>query len=218
MKVGIDGVLLGAWVDLTLASKIIDAGTGTGLIALMLAQRCSGMITAVEMDGEAALEARSNADHSPWGDRITIVHNTFQNFALDQTASFDLIVSNPPYFTSGTKPLHNQRAAARHNHQLPLPDLLSGCASILNTEGRIALVLPATDESALVRYADAAGFALLRITRVRPNPVKPFHRILVELSRNAPQILEDTLTIEGETHFDYTREYRELTRDFYPAF
>ena len=218
MKVGIDVVLLGAWADVSSANHLLDVGTGTGVIALMLAQRCAGAITGVEIDHEAALEARYNADLSPWPERITIAHSSFQDFAAGHGASYDLIVSNPPFFGNGTKPALNQRASARHNDRLPLQELLGGCVSLLHPKGSVALVLPAADESALIRVAFTSGLIPRRITRVRPNPLKPFHRILVELCRNTPHTIEDALTIEGVAHFDYTDEYRKLTSDFYPAF
>lgn len=218
MKVGIDGVLLGAWADVTAASKILDVGTGTGLIALMMAQRSNGEITGIEIDQEAAGEAGYNARQSLWSERITILHTSFQTLARQQAGKYDLIVSNPPFFGSGTKASSEKRAAARHNDKLPLPELIWGCSRLLAPGGKIALVLPASEEATLIQLAEKKQLKPCRILRVQPNPIKPPHRILIELDKHSTSCLAEELTIEGTTHLDYTDEYRRLTSDFYPAF
>ncbi|MDP2113785.1 MAG: methyltransferase, partial [Bacteroidota bacterium] len=143
MKVGVDGVLLGVWANVSGAKRILDIGTGTGLIALMMAQRnADARIDAVEIEPDAFQEAVYNIQQSPWNERIQIELCSFQEFAGKAGLKYDLIVSNPPYFTNGHKaPLEN-RATARHSDSLSLGDLISGAIGLLNETGKIALVLP----------------------------------------------------------------------------
>jgi len=219
MKVGMDSVLLGAWADVSGAKRILDIGTGTGLIALMMAQRNSDtLIDALEIEPEAFQEAVFNAEQSPWNERIQIELFSFQEFSGKAVLKYDLIVSNPPYFTNGHKaPLEN-RATARHSDSLPLGDLISGAIGLLNETGKIALVLPVDGLPELSRLADSNNLHISRICHVKPNPQKPVFRILVELTNTECIIQEENLMIEFDKHHDYTMEYKELTKDFYLKF
>jgi tRNA1Val (adenine37-N6)-methyltransferase len=219
MKVGMDGVLLGAWADPSGAERILDIGTGTGLIALMLAQKNSlAQIDAIEVDPEAFEEAVLNCQQSPWNDRIKLDLCSFQEFAELINQKHDLIVSNPPFFTNGIKaPLEN-RAQARHSDSLPLEVLISGAANMLAEKGRISLVLPIESLSDIASLADSNKLFISRLCRVTPNPIKPAFRILIELTNVECTIQEENLMIEFEKHHDYTPEYKELTKDFYLKF
>lgn len=219
MKVGVDGVLLGAWADVSGAKRILDIGTGTGLIALMMAQRApDAQINALEIEPEAFQEAVFNAEQSPWSARIRIELCSFQEFMEKSDLKYDLIVSNPPYFTNGHKaPLEN-RATARHSDSLPLSKLISGAIGLLNKTGKIALVLPIESLPELTQLADSNNLHISRICHVKPNPQKPVFRILAELTKSEGVFQYITLMIEFEKHHDYTPEYKELTKDFYLKF
>ena len=219
MKVGVDGVLLGAWADVSGAKRILDIGTGTGLIALMMAQRNpDALIDALEIEPEAYNEALLNVQQSPWQEWIQIELCSFQVFAEKSDLKYDLIVSNPPYFTNGHKaPLEN-RATARHSDSLSLSALISGAIGSLNKTGKIALVLPNESLPELMKLVVLNNLFISRICHVKPNPQKPVFRILVELTKSECIFQEETLMIEFEKHHDYTPEYKELTKDFYLKF
>jgi len=219
MKVGMDGVLLGAWANTSGADRILDIGTGTGLIALMLAQKNAlAQIEAVEIDREACEEAVLNVQQSDWSGRINLHCQSFQEFVAETGNKYDLIVSNPPFFSNGVKAPAETRAQARHADALPLDVLISGAAKLLNENGQIALILPTEQLQDVENLAEINGLSLARLCRVKPNPIKPDFRILVELAKEQVALQEENLMIEFEKHHDYTPAYRELTKDFYLKF
>ena len=219
MKVGMDGVLLGAWADPSGAERILDIGTGTGLIALMMAQKNSlAQIDAIEIDPESFPEAIRNVQQSKWAGRIQIELSSFQEFAEQTDWKYDLIVSNPPFFTNGVKAPVENRAQARHSDSLPLEVLILGAANLLAENGRIVLVLPIESLPEISSLANLYKISISRLCRVKPNPIKPEFRILIELTNSESAIQESELMIEFEKHHDYTPEYKELTKDFYLKF
>jgi len=219
MKVGMDGVLLGAWADPSGAERILDIGTGTGLIALMMAQKnLSAKIDAIEVDPDAFQEACLNIQQSAWSDRIRTELCSLQEFAERTNWKYDLIVSNPPFFTNGVKAPVENRAQARHSDSLPLDVLISGATKLLRENGRIALVLPVESLQEIMQLADLNKLYISLLCRIKPNPVKPEFRILIELANLACPIQESELMIEFEKHHDYTPEYKALTKDFYLKF
>lgn len=219
MKVGMDGVLLGAWANAAGAERILDIGTGTGLIALMMAQKHpSAHIDAIEVDPEAFQEAILNVKQSPWSDRIQTEISSFQDFARQTNRKYDLIVSNPPFFTNGVKAPLESRAQARHSDSLPLDVLISGAAGLLSENGRIALVLPVESLQEIEQLCVSNRLYISSLCRVKPNPQKPEFRILIELSKSECVGKEETLMIEFEKHHDYTPEYKALTKEFYLKF
>jgi len=219
MKVGMDGVLLGAWANPSGIKRILDIGTGTGLITLMMAQKNrDAHIDAIEIDQEAFQEAILNCQLSPWNDRIKLELCSFQEFAERTNQQYDLIVSNPPFFTNGVKAPVENRAQARHSESLPLDVLISGTADMLAEKGTIALVLPIESLPEIALLADLNKLYISRLCRIKPNPVKSVFRILIELTNSECTIQESGLMIEFEKHHDYTPEYKELTRDFYLKF
>jgi tRNA1Val (adenine37-N6)-methyltransferase len=220
MKVGMDGVLLGAWVDPYGAKQILDIGTGTGLIALMMAQKSSSaQIDALEIDSEAFEEAVLNASQSTWKDRIQVECSSFQEFAERTDRKYDLIVSNPPFFAKdGLKAPAQNRAQARHSDSLPLEVLISGATNLLAENGRIALILPIESLPEIKDLAISNHLCLSRLCRIKPNPSKPDFRILIELTQKECVTNEEHLMIEFEKHHDYTPDYKDLTKDFYLKF
>lgn len=219
MKVGVDGVLLGAWGDSSGANRILDIGTGTGLIALMMAQKnLKAEIDAVEIDPDAFQEAKQNGKQSLWSNRIHLECYSFQEFAERTDSKYDLIISNPPFFANGVKAPNETRAQARHSDSLPLDILISGSAKLLSENGKIALVLPIECFHEMEQLAILNKLFISRLCRVKPNPQKPVFRILVELAKKETNLKEEQLMIEFEKHHDYTPQYRELTKDFYLKF
>ena len=219
MKVGMDGVLLGAWANASGAKRILDIGTGTGLIALMMAQKNhAAQIDTIEIEPEAFREAIENTQQSPWNDRIHCEMISFQEFAEQTIWKYDLIVSNPPFFANGLKTPLESRTKARHSDSLPLRVLVSGAAGLLSSNGRIALILPVEYLQEIQQLACSSQLYVSRLCRVKPNPQKPDFRILMELTRIECFIKEENLMIEFEKHHDYTPEYKELTKDFYLKF
>lgn len=219
MKVGMDGVLIGAWADVSNALNILDVGAGTGLVALMMAQRRSlAAVTAIEIDSEAFDECLLNVEQSPWADRIKVKLSAFQEFAKNSNQQYDLIISNPPYFTNSLKAPDSSRSQARHSDSLSLEELIAGIARLLSPQGKAALILPAENFSALEKIVRLNDLFLSRICQVKPNPQKPVFRVMAEITPSACICKAEELLIEYETHFDYTPEYRALTRDFYLKF
>ncbi|MDR0995577.1 MAG: methyltransferase [Tannerella sp.] len=183
MKVGTDGVLLGAWAGEGRSRRILDVGTGSGLVALILAQRNpEAEVHALDIDEVAARQAAENASASPFAHRIKVFPCPFAAYAVSTPWKYELIVSNPPYHTEKLKSPNEKRAAARHDEGLPLDELLNGASALLAPGGRLALVLPALREGKLRALGLACGLKIVRRALVATVPTKPPKRILVELS------------------------------------
>lgn len=215
MKVGTDGVLLGAWVQLLPNDNVLDVGTGTGLIAMMLAQRelnCN--IDAIEVEPECLQRAQYNFARTPWADRLQAFEADYNTWTDDKT--YDLIVSNPPYFTNSTPSPEATRNRARHTDSLSLDVLIIKSASLLSDTGRMALVLPADSLDKVKIVAGESGLSIARLTRVKGNREAEVKRILIELSKQSVRLLEEELVIE-EARRQYTSAYKALTKDFYLA-
>ena len=219
MKVGTDGVLLGAWANTGNVNSILDAGTGTGLIAIMMAQRTDATITGIDIEAKAATEASANASNSPWGNRINIINISLQELAKQHQNKFDLVISNPPFFTNSKKPLSNSLAIAKHNHLLTYPDLLNCSARLLSSTGRLALIIPADAVSIVKNHASNEGLFLHREAEVKPNSIKKTHRAILEFGRSEPHSIEkDIIMIHKDDGSDFTEKYKEMTRAFYLHF
>ena len=218
MKVGTDGVLLGSWVDVESAGNVLDIGTGTGLLALMVAQRNSGAaIDALDIDPEAASQAEENFAASSWGERLTVVPDDF--LAHRFVKKYDLVVCNPPYFTQSLKSPNEKRTTARHSDSLPLDRLAQGVADVLADDGVFAVVLPLQEGEVLVAECDKVGLNVRRKAMVyaKSESTEP-KRVLLELSKNAAETVEERIVIERCERHDYTDQYKALTKDFYLNF
>ncbi|MFV0590476.1 MAG: tRNA1(Val) (adenine(37)-N6)-methyltransferase [Draconibacterium sp.] len=217
MKVGVDGVLLGAWVKINSTSRILDVGTGTGLIALMLAQRSEAQVTAIEIEENAFREAVANVDASLWQNRIKVYHTSLQQFAKSEVPKFDLIVSNPPFFNRATPAAFAERTIARHNDLLPFSELLKSSAGLLSENGRIALILPLEALSEIQHWAEINELRLYRKTSIIPKTGKKENRVMLELGKKETAFSEDCLTIYNSDG-SFTEEYMLLTKNFYLKF
>lgn len=223
MKVGTDGVLLGAWalsdVQADAAISMLDVGTGSGVIALMLAQRFpTAKITGIEIDADACSEAAGNFRHSPWPDRLEAVCGDFSApFVVPRR--FNAIVSNPPFYSDGLKAPDNARSMARHDSALSLDTLMKQSFQSLYDGGRLSLILPSERMDDLRYMATLHGFIMSRITYVRTVQRKPYRRFLAELTKGSVSggCNESTLMIY-ESHGNFSREYTELLADFYLNF
>lgn len=213
MKVGTDGVLLGAWTDLSASRNVLDIGTGTGLISLMLAQRNENIqITAIDIDSQAVGQAGENIDSSPWRDRINVRLQDITNY--QPAVLFDTIVSNPPYFADSLKCPDAQRNTARHTDTLSVETLLSKSSGLLHDHGKVSFIFPFDQTERIIQKAKEVGLYLSRHTIVKPRPDLPPKRSLLEFSKKEEPYKEEVLTIELSRHV-YTDEYIALTGEFY---
>lgn len=212
MKVGTDGVLLGAWANFEQPKTILDIGSGTGLISLMMAQRYpNAEITAIEINENAFQETQFNFSESRFSERCTAILSSLQNFRTDET--FDFIVSNPPFF----KRTHSEESArnfARQHSLLHFEELLFHTEKLLNSNGKAAFILPFENEAEFMKIAKKVGLFVEKITRVRGNENTAFKRSLLLLSRNFKEIEKNELIIETDRNV-YTEDYIQLTKEFY---
>ncbi|MDR0830341.1 MAG: methyltransferase [Prevotellaceae bacterium] len=234
MKVGTDGVLLGAWCAAENAESALDIGCGTGLIALMLAQRNPNLqIDAVEIDENSAEEAKINVKNSKWGDRISVFCQDITSFrALSEKSTenqeipacagmtekgYDLIVSNPPFFENSLKSPNSQRTAARHNDNLTLQQLAKIAAENLTENGYFSVVLPAEQTENFILFCQTNNLFLARQTNIFTTPNSAVRRVLLEFSKQNISLKINDLTIEYSSN-NFTEEYKNLTKDFYLKF
>ncbi|MEY8780269.1 tRNA1(Val) (adenine(37)-N6)-methyltransferase [Allomuricauda sp. XS_ASV26] len=216
MKVGTDGVLLGAWASLDHEpNAILDIGAGTGLIALQLAQRSMAeVIDAIELDDAAYEECVVNFEASPWADRLFCYHAGFDEFVDEMDDQYDLIVSNPPFYSEKMDSGNVSRDQARQNSSLPFDELVAGASKMLSNKGVFAVIIPFKEEAAFMEMAKNVGLYPNRITRVKGNPNVDNKRSLMEFSHNNNEPKIYTLVIENGRH-QYTEEYIALTKAFY---
>lgn len=215
MKVGTDGVLLGAWADVVQARRVLDIGTGTGLIALMAAQRSlEAQIDAIDIDDGAVEQAVGNVSESPWKDRIRVWKEDVRTMRSNE--EYDAIVSNPPFFTESVYCPDEKRNAARHADGLGFNELLDAVARLLAANGTFSVVLPSNACDAFVSQAALSHLYIHRFTWVHTKATATPKRVLVEFGRDIRVWMEDRLVImDGGT---YSAEYRNLTQDFYLNF
>ncbi|MGL4928608.1 MAG: tRNA1(Val) (adenine(37)-N6)-methyltransferase [Plesiomonas sp.] len=219
MKVGTDGILLGAWSPINGAAKILDIGSGTGLIALMLAQRTPAdtQITAVELDNTAAEQAQENIAASPWQHKIRLSNQSIQQFSQHNLLKFDLVVSNPPYFESGVACRDTARDAARYTDTLSHEVLLQSACRVLAPTGRVCLVLPFDVAEPICALAQNFGLFCYQAVAVFSREGKKAQRILLEFGF-VRQDRQDKKLVINEKSGIYHCNYRDLTKDFYLFF
>ena len=214
MKVGTDGTLLGAWADVPSSKvRMLDIGTGTGLIALMLAQRApEAMITGIDIDADAVCQASENVKASSFASRIQIMQADVVDYKAE---SFDVIVSNPPYFVESLKCPDQQRTTARHTASLTYENLVRSAYRLLTDEGQFSVIIPFDCRSLLESEASLTGFFMSRICAVKTTPQKQAKRYLIEFRKHpVPEldIKEGVLEMMPRVR---SKWYQELTKDFY---
>jgi tRNA1Val (adenine37-N6)-methyltransferase len=214
MKVGTDAVLLGSWVDPGDARRILDVGTGTGLLALMLAQKSDAMIEGVDIDQGAYLQARENFLLSPWYFQLTPVHASFQEFAVQATPGYDLIVSNPPYFQHASKPSGEARTAARHTDMLAYGELIDGVRKLLHPNGRFCVILPFKEGMDFLDLAQQRGLFCQRLARIKTKPGKPEKRVMIEFGYRFGVMTEEEIVIQEENN-RFSDQYIRMTDEYF---
>lgn len=214
MKVGTDGVLLGAWAEANKSDFILDIGTGTGLIALMLAQRFpEAEIQAVEIDEDAYRQAEINFKQSPWSERLTLHHQRIQEFASEQF--FNLIIANPPFFEDSMKSGEQARDLARHTDQLAFTELIFCVNNLLKEGGSFAVIIPSEAEEHFVQLSRLQGLYCNKVCYVHPTPAKEAKRVMLIFNKFNGERLVEKLIIESDGRHQYSDEYVNLTKTFY---
>lgn len=219
MKVGTDALLIGAWTSLNnFPNKILDIGSGTGIISLMLAQRSDAeTIDAIEIDENAYEQTVENFEQSDWADRLYCYHCSFEEFAEEMASdeeTYDLIVSNPPFYTADTETEDESRNKARFTSALSFEELLQGVSKILELKGVFSVIIPCKEEENFVNLANQNKLFLTEVCRVQGTPTSELKRSLLSFSFQKVDVIESKLIIETERH-QYTKEYIDLTKDFY---
>ncbi|MFC4723186.1 tRNA1(Val) (adenine(37)-N6)-methyltransferase [Geojedonia litorea] len=216
MKIGTDAVLLGAWTSLkTIPNTILDIGAGTGVIALMLAQRSSAeLIDAIEIDEDAYEQCVDNFEQSHWGDRLFCYHASLEEFAEEIEEKYDLIVANPPFYAEDFKSDNVLRDMARFQDAMPFEHLLESVSKLLSEKGVFSVVIPFKEENRFIDLASTFHLFPNTILRVKGNPSSEIKRSLIEFSFSKTNPKVDHLIIETSRH-QYTEDYINLTKDFY---
>ncbi|MCG9971589.1 tRNA1(Val) (adenine(37)-N6)-methyltransferase [Christiangramia crocea] len=218
MKIGTDGVLLGAWSSLEHSPKsILDIGTGTGLISLMMAQRSDApLIDALEIEENAYEQAVENFEKSDWGDRLFCYHAGFDEFVdeMQDEEKYDLIISNPPFHSEDYKTGDENRDQARFSDALPLTELIEGASLLLSEKGHFDLIIPFSEEQKAIEIASSHSLFPNKITRVKGTKESPVKRSLISLCFDKKDTVVDELILEISRH-NYTKEFKDLVKDFY---
>jgi tRNA1Val (adenine37-N6)-methyltransferase len=215
MKVGTDGVLVGTWTRLRDNDSVLDVGAGSGLVSLILAQRNSNThITPIEIDKQATAQATENIQASPFRNIDECRSISFQEFALETTCCYDLIVSNPPFFSASLKSPNRQRSVARHSDSLPIEEFIELAADLLSPQGRISFIFPFSEKEELVSLSAKNNLHVSRLTSVISTAGSQPKRVLVELSMVPCKTVSDELIIEVENGV-YSPDFNALVRDFY---
>jgi tRNA1Val (adenine37-N6)-methyltransferase len=213
MKVGTDSILLGAWVDVEEEESILDVGTGTGLLALMMAQRSEALlIDAVEIEDNAFEEAVTNFENSPWGDRLYCYHTSIQEFAQEMEEQYDLILANPPYFDPSK--IISSRSIARQTHTLTHMALLKATKALLCKEGKAAFIIPYEIEEFFINLAKSLGLEIQRITRVKDTENSEYKRSLLQFGFEKKSFKIDHFVLKNQDN-TYSQQFIELTQSFY---
>ncbi|WP_344726359.1 tRNA1(Val) (adenine(37)-N6)-methyltransferase [Corallibacter vietnamensis] len=216
MKIGTDGVLLGAWSSLEHQPfSILDIGAGTGILSLMLAQRSQAeIIDAIEIDDEAYEQCVDNFEQSPWGDRLFCYHASLDEFTEEIEDTYDLIISNPPFYSENYKTDNQQRDLARFQDAMPFTHLLNSASKLLSENGVFSVVIPHQEEKHFIELASKVALYPNKILHVKGTPDSEIKRSLIDFSFKKSTINTSELIIETSRH-NYTEDYKNLTKDFY---
>lgn len=218
MKVGTDGVLLGSWVEPASSTRFLDIGTGTGLIALMLAQRyVNATIDAIEIDHDAAEEAKQNVANSPWADRINVIETSLNDYYNVSNIRYHLIVTNPPFYNATLKPEDDARAAARHFDSLPFKDIARYADKYLTEDGRLAVIYPTNCEENVMLGAAYSSLKYIKVCDVCTKEGKPAKRRMVLFGKKSEGVTVKEKIMIRNSDNEYTNEYRALTEAFYKS-
>lgn len=219
MRVSTDAVLIGAWVTPNGSATILDIGTGTGVIALMLAQKSNATITAIDIDKGSTEQAKLNVSESIFAELVIVEHVSLQELVKTSNSKYNLIVTNPPYFIDSLKTNSDTRTIARHTDSLSFDDLITGVKKLLDEKGKFCLILPKNEAIIFREKAEAKGLYLSKLLRIRTRKEKSTEkRHLMQFEFKESEFSESTLIIEEDSHRNYTKEYKEMTKDYYINF
>jgi tRNA1Val (adenine37-N6)-methyltransferase len=219
MKVGTDAVLLGAWIIPNGSKQILDIGTGTGVVALMLAQKTDATIDAIDIDENAYEQATQNVSESKFVSQISVIHSSLQTYSKSTDKKYNLIVTNPPYFEQSLKSSDEQRSFARHADVLPFEELIDGVIKLLDIKGKFCLILPTLEAEKFRVLAQKKGLFLSKLLRVKSKINKDTDkRHLMQFEFTPTEFSEKTIAIELDERHQYSDEYKELTKDYYINF
>lgn len=217
MKIGTDGILIGAWANSSESTKALDIGSGTGIISIMIAQRFEKIkIDSIEISKNAIIDAKENIKNCQWKNRINLIKKDFKKFTTNK--KYDLIVSNPPFFINSLKPIDKERSNARHKESLSYQDILEFSIDHLIPKGSLNMILPYIQNEIVIKSAKQVGLHLKRKCIVSPKPNKDPHRILFEFSKTNCETINERLIIEEFGRHQYSKDYKKLTREFYTIF
>lgn len=216
MKIGTDGVLLGAWASLeNQPFSILDIGAGTGILSLMMAQRSNAeLIDALEIDDNTYEQCVENFEQSPWGDRLFCYHASLEAFVDEIEDQYDLIICNPPFYSEDYKTKNSQRDLARFQDAMPFENLIESASKLLSNKGTFSVVIPYKEENHFIEIALKFGLILNKVLHVKGTPDSEIKRSFMAFSFRESEIIKDLITIEVGRH-EYTPEYINLTKDFY---
>jgi len=217
MKVGTDGILLGAWACTENAQKILDIGTGCGVVAIMLAQRAQAKeIHGIEIEAAAHQQATKNMANSPWNANLKAIHQSIQDYAKLSREEYDLIVSNPPFFSGGTFSLNENRNNVRHTIKLAHGDLLSTSRKLLSKNGKLCIILPLMEGLRIKELANSYRLYCTKITEVKSRPDKSSERLLMQFEKTEKELVKEELVVYASPRSKkYSPEYIELTKAYY---
>lgn len=217
MKIGTDAILLGAYVSCKKAINILDIGTGSGIIALMLAQKSNASIEAIEIDEKAALQAKENFSQSTWSNRMNVENISIQEYCKNSQTKYDLIVCNPPYFSNSLKTPDNSRNLARHNDTLDFDNLLNSVKILMTNKGLFYVILPVNETLIFERKSSGFGMFCIEKLIIRPKPSKKANRIISVFSFTEKKLIINNIAIRNDDN-TYTHDYMKLTGDYYINF
>ncbi len=218
MRVGTDAVLFAQWVDVASSDNALDIGTGSGVIPLILAQKGVGSVDAVELDCDSYEEAVLNFKMSVYSDKLTVIQNDVRNYADSVNKKYDLIVSNPPYYSSDVKPIKEKKVMARHVSTLSFRDLLISAKKMMKEDARLALVLPFYESRLFIKEAENLGFNLQKEFLISPIDGKEPNRVNMQFVLNEVKCAENKLFTIRNKDYSYTEEYKEFLKDYYLDF
>lgn len=218
MKVGTDGVLLGAFAEVNSATSILDIGTGSGLIAIMLAQKSQAKIIGIDIENESIIQAKENGLLSPWSERLTFHNISIQDFSNKNKYAFDTVVCNPPFFSSSLKSPDSGKNIARHDTSLNFDDLISGISTVLAHDGNAWLIIPFFNQDMIMKIASENRLHASKTITIFPKAGKIAHRSIIELKRGLTENEKKAAFTIRDINGNYTAEYRQKTENYYVSF
>ena len=218
MRVGTDAVLFAQWVGVSSFDNVLDIGTGSGIIPMILSQKGAGSVDAVELDADSYEEAKQNFSISAWSEKLKVFNSDVRIYADEVEKKYDLIVSNPPFYASDVKPIKEKKVMARHVSTLSFKDLLLSAKKMMNEKSRFALVLPFYESRLFIKEAELQGFYLQKEMHIIPIEGKDANRVNMQfVLKEVDSVETENFTIRNKD-YSYTEEYREFLKDYYLDF